>query len=93
MPKEIGDMQKILLKVWMMLLKPDDYVIATGKSCTVREFVEKLLRSLVLISRKGKSKEVGYNIKNNQVLIKIDKNIFDQMKSRFRGDYKKAKKS
>ena len=61
--------------------KPDDYVIATGKSYTVREFVEKTFMLLVLLSWKGKGlKEVGYNSKNKQILIKIDKIILDQTK-------------
>ena len=89
-------MQKIILEVWMMLQqkKPDDYVIATGKSYTVREFVENFKFIGINIAWKGKGlKEVGYNSKNKQILIKIDKNYFRPNEVfDLRGDYKKAKK-
>ena len=39
---EIGDMPKILLKVWLMLQQEeaDDYVLATGIQASVRDFTE-----------------------------------------------------
>ena len=42
MPKEIGDMLKIMLKCNGMLQQkePEDFVIATGRMETVRRFIE-----------------------------------------------------
>ena len=62
--------------MWLMLKqnKPDDYVIATGKSRSVRNFVEEAFKCInINIKWKGKDvREVGYNPINNKVLIKID---------------------
>ena len=43
MPKEIGAMQKTMLRQWLMLQQdsPKDYVIATGKTYSVKEFVKR----------------------------------------------------
>ena len=95
--RDWGYAKDFIKSMWTMLQqkKPDDYVIATGKSCTVREFVEKTFKVVgINIAWKGKgAKEVGYNIKNNQVLIKIDKKYFRPNEVYdLRGDYKKAKK-
>jgi GDPmannose 4,6-dehydratase len=56
---------------------PDDYVLSTGFSTTVREFVEKaFLKADIHITWEG----CGYNEigKDNdgKILIKIDKNLF-----------------
>ena len=42
MQKEIGDMQKITQKCMenFTTKKPDDFVVATGKAFSVRQFVE-----------------------------------------------------
>jgi GDPmannose 4,6-dehydratase len=83
--------------MWLMLQqkKPDDYVIATGKSYSVREFVEKSFRIIGLdIGWRGKGiNEIGYNKSNNNVLVKIDKDYFRPNEVHdLRGDAKKAKK-
>ena len=59
---------------------PDDYVIATGKSSTVRKFVEKCFKVIGKnIQWRGKGlKEVGYDI--NTKNSKIDKIILGLMK-------------
>ena len=83
--------------MWKILQykKPDDFVIATGKSYSVREFVE-IAFSLVSIniSWKGKGlKEIGYDKKTNRTYIKIDKKYFrPQEVDHLRGDFKKAKR-
>jgi GDPmannose 4,6-dehydratase len=62
--------------MWLMLQqeKPDDYVIATGKTCSVREFVELAFREVnVDIIWKGDgAQEVGINKASGAVVIKID---------------------
>jgi GDPmannose 4,6-dehydratase len=66
--------------MWLMLQQgePDDYVLATGESHMVREFVEK---AFALIGRKivwrGSGKdEQGVNAANGRVLVEIDKRYF-----------------
>jgi GDPmannose 4,6-dehydratase len=66
--------------MWLMLqqVEPDDYVLATGESHMVREFVEK---AFALIGRKivwrGSGKdEQGVNAANGRVLVEIDKRYF-----------------
>ena len=60
--------------------KPSDYVIATGKAYSVREFVDiasKYLGMRVFWKGQGLN-EVGYIKRNNkkEIIIKIDKNYF-----------------
>ena len=66
--------------MWLMLQqkKPDDYVIATGKSYSVRRFVEEAFNAIkVKISWKGSGlNEVGYDTKSNRTYIKISKIYF-----------------
>ncbi len=61
---------------WRMLQqkKPEDFVIATGETHTVRELVEEALRYVGITLRwKGKGRnEVGVDAKTGKVLIKID---------------------
>jgi GDPmannose 4,6-dehydratase len=83
--------------MWLMLQqkKPDDYVIATGKSCSVRQFVEKSFKIIGIdIGWRGKGlNEIGYNKSTKNLLIKIDKNYFRPNEVHdLRGDPKKAKK-
>ena len=58
--------------------KPEDFVLATGKSYSVREFCQTAFKEIgINIGWKGKGlKEKGYNKKNNKVLIEVDKRYF-----------------
>ena len=59
--------------------KPDDYVIATGRKASVREFIEISAKKLGWggINWEGKGlNEVGKRADNNQIVIKVDKNYF-----------------
>jgi len=83
--------------MWLMLQqkKPDDYVIATGKTCSVRKFVEKTFKIVgIKIIWHGKGiNEIGLNSNTKEVLIRIDKNYFRPNEIyKLRGDYSKAKK-
>ena len=83
--------------MWLMLQqkKPDDYVIATGKTCSVRKFVEKTFKIVgIKIIWHGKGiNEIGLNSDTKEVLIRIDKNYFRPNEIyKLRGDYSKAKK-
>lgn len=66
--------------MWLMLQqdKPDDFVIATGETHTVREFVELTYKELDIdFAWEGSGlNEHGFNRKNGQVLVKVDPRYF-----------------
>jgi len=75
--------------------KPDDFVIATGQTTSVREFINECCRYLKLqIFWKGKGlNEKGYLIKNNkkELIIKIDKKYYRPLEIDYlKGDPSKA---
>ena len=83
--------------MWLMLKskKASDYVISTGKSYTVKNFVEEAFKHIkIKISWKGKGlKEIGYNKKTGQVYVKIDPIYFRPTDvDELRGDSSKAKR-
>ena len=66
---------------WMMLQqeKPKDYVIATGKQSSVREFIElcaKILNWGGIIWEGEGINEIGKRVDNKKVIIKIDPKLF-----------------
>jgi GDPmannose 4,6-dehydratase len=83
--------------MWLMLQakKPDDYVVATNETHTVREFVEEAAKHLEYeIEWKGKGlNEKGIDKKTKKVLIEIDPKYFRPAEvDVLLGDYSKAKK-
>jgi len=66
--------------MWLMLQQdhPEDFVIATGETRTVREFVEKAFQYIDIdIVWKGKGvDEVGYDSKTNKTMVTIDPYYF-----------------
>lgn len=66
--------------MWMMLQhdKPDDYVVATGESHSVREFVEHTARLLGYeIVWEGEGfKEIGKDVETGKILVEIDPRYF-----------------
>ncbi len=80
---------------WMMLQqdKPEDFVIATGKQHSVRDFINLAAKNLNMkIEWKGKNeKEIG--IYNNQEIIKVDTSYYRPTEvDSLLGDPSKAKK-
>ena len=78
--------------------KPDDYVIATGKTTSVRDFVNECCRYLNLKIRwEGKGvNEKGFLITNGkkELIIKVDKKYYRPLEIDFlRGNAKKAFKN
>jgi len=74
---------------------PDDFVLATGHSYSVREFCEIAFREIgINIRWKGKGlKEKGYNSRNNKILVEVDKRYFRPTEVDYlKGDASKARK-
>jgi GDPmannose 4,6-dehydratase len=66
--------------MWMMLQqeKPDDYILATGETHTVREFIEEVARLLnfeLVWEGEGASEE-GVDKKTGKTIIEIDPSFF-----------------
>jgi len=83
--------------MWLMLQqeKPDDYVIATGETHSIREFCELAFKEAgIEIAWKGKGiDEVGIDSKTKKVLIEIDSRYFRPTEvDLLIGDASKAKK-
>ena len=83
--------------MWLMLQQenPDDYVIATGATHTVREFVELAFKEAgINIKWKDKNlNEKGIDSKTGKILVKVNKNHFRPAEvDLLIGDSSKAKK-
>ena len=82
---------------WKMLQqkKPEDFVIATGETHSIRELVEEACRVLdIELIWKGKGlKEIGVDIRTGKTIIKIDPGYFRPNEvSYLRGDASKARR-
>ena len=83
---------------WRLLQqkKPDDFIIATGQTYSVKQFIDTAAKILDFkIIWKGKGlKEQGYLVhknKKNELIIKIDKKYFRPNEVEYlKGDSKKA---
>lgn len=66
--------------MWRILQQPepDDYVLATGETHTVREFVERAFAEVgITIGWKGADiEERGFDTKNGRTLVEIDRRYF-----------------
>ena len=66
--------------MWLMLQQdePDDYVLSTGSSHTVREFVELTFKELEIdLEWRGKGDdEVGIDTKTGKTIVSVDTNYF-----------------
>ena len=95
--RDWGSAKDYVETMWLMLQskKPTDYVIATGKSYSVREFVTEAFKYVgVKVLWKGKGlKEKGIDSVSRKTLVKIDPIYFRPVDIyELRGDYSKAKK-
>jgi len=78
--RDWGHAKDYVEAMWLMMQmdKPDDYVIASGETRTVREFCEKSFGHLgIQIEWQGKGEnEVGLDKETGQVIIKVDPAYF-----------------
>jgi len=82
--------------MWLMLQQrePDDYVIATGKTTTVRDFATMSFKELGIdIEWKGEGiDEKGIDRSTGNIIVQVDSNYFRLAEVDFLiGDYSKAK--
>lgn len=88
-----GDYVKAM---WLMLQQeqPEDFVIATGETHSVREFVEKAFKEInIKIDWEGIDvDEVGKDSNTGEILVQIDPRYFRPTEVDFlQGDYTKAR--
>ena len=94
--RDWGHAKDYVYGMWLMLQqdKPDDYILATGKQYSVREFIEKSFKyKEIEIEWKGDGlNEIGYDKKTKRELIKIDKKYYRPLEvETLLGDPSKAK--
>ena len=83
--------------MWLMLQKksPEDYVISTGKTCSIKDFINKAVKIFNLKTKwvgKGLNEKL-INIKNQKIIIKISPKFFRPSEvNMLRGNSSKAKK-
>ena len=95
--RDWGSAKDYIKTMWLMLQQktPSDFVIATGKSYTVKKFVEEAFNCInIKITWKNKGlKEIGFNKQNNNILVKIDKGYYRPTEvHELRGDASKARR-
>jgi GDPmannose 4,6-dehydratase len=96
--RDWGHARDYVLGMWQIMQHPtpDDYVLATGETHTVREFIE---RAFAVVGRtiawKGKGRdEIGFDAKTGQDLVVVDPRYFRPTEvDLLHGDASKAKKA
>jgi GDPmannose 4,6-dehydratase len=78
--RDWGHAKDYIEGMWLMLQhnKPDDFVLATGKTNTVRHFCELAFKEIgvELVWQGDGVQEKGINAKDNTVLIQVDENYY-----------------
>jgi len=95
--RDWGHARDYVEAMWKMLQqkKPDDYVISTGKTFTIKDFVNRAAKKMNLnIKWIGKGiKEKAINIENKKIIIECRKRYFRPLEVDYlKGDASKAKK-
>ena len=78
--RDWGHAKDYVYGMWQMMQqeKADDYVLATGETHPVREFVEKSFNHLgINIRWEGEGiNEKGYNTETNEIIVEVDEKYF-----------------
>ena len=95
--RDWGHAQDYVEAMWKMLQqkKPDDYVIATGKSMTIKEFINRAAKKIgIKIKWVGKGiNEKGIDTENKKIIIECKKRYLRPREVDYlRGNARKAKK-
>ena len=95
--RDWGHAKDYVRAIWKILQqkKPDDFVIATGKNITIKQFVDIVCKKLSLnILWKGKGiNEKAILKNNNKIIIECNKKYFRPSEVPYlRGNFSKAKK-
>lgn len=95
--RDWGHARDYVYGMWLMLQhnKPDDYVLGTGNTYSIRDFVEKAFKYHGIdIKWEGENlNEVGISKQTNKVIIKINSRLFRPLEvSYLKADYSKAKR-
>ncbi len=95
--RDWGHAKDYATSMWKILQfkKPDDWVIATNKETTVKDFINKVAKKLdiKLIWRGKGENEKGIDQESKKIIIEIDKKYFRPSEVDFlRGDFSKAKR-
>ena len=84
--RDWGHARDYVKGMWSMLQqdKPDDYVLATGQTYSVRQLVELAFKQIGcdLVWQGSGLDEVGLNNQTGQVLVKVDPNFLPSMRSK-----------
>ena len=93
--RDWGHAKDYVYGMWLMLQQneADDYVLATNNTTSVRSFVEKcFLKVNITICWEGeKENEIGYDLKTNETLVKINSKYFRPCEVKYLlGDAQKA---
>ena len=94
--RDIGYAKDFVYGMWLMLQqdKPDDFVLATNKQYTIRQFVEYAFEVIgIQIDWIGSGlNEVGVSKSNGDILVRVSKKYFRPAEvDTLLGDYTKAK--
>ncbi len=95
--RDWGHAKDYVEAMWKILQqdKPDDYVVSTGKTYTIRKFVEvaaKILGFKIVWKKKG-LKEIGIDKNTNKTIIRVSSKYFRPTDVNYlRGNYSKIKK-
>ena len=78
--RDWGHAKDYVYGMWQMMQQeiPDDYVLATGETHPVREFVDKAFNEVgIKVRWEGKGiDEKGYNAETNESLVEVDEKYF-----------------
>ena len=78
--RDWGDARDYVEGMWLMMQqdRADDYVLATGESRSVREFVERAFAQIgVSLKWQGQGRdELGLDVKSGKVLVDVDPLLF-----------------
>ena len=95
--RDWGHAKDYVEAMWLILQNkiPEDFVISTSKTISVKTFVNKVATKLgIKIYWRGRGlNEKAYEKKTNKLIVKINKKYYRPTEVDFlRGDYKKAKR-